>query len=96
MVTIAVLLDFQFDCAVMFWSEPLEKCPVAVNCCVPLTAIEGLIGVMSIPVSVPPEELSPHRKRTRLKESEEHWQECVAVSATSRDPPAAQAGADFS
>jgi hypothetical protein len=75
MVAIDVLLELQFDCAVMFWS--------AVNRCVPPTVIEGLIGAMSMPVRVPPEELLPHPKETRLKEAEEHWQECAAVSVKS-------------
>jgi hypothetical protein len=55
----------------------IGKAAGAVNCCLPPTAIEGLIGAMSMPVRVPPEELLPHPKETRLKE--EHWQECVAV-----------------
>ena len=43
---------------------------MAVNCCVAPTAMEGLIGAMSIPVRVPPEEeLSPQPKESRLSRS---------------------------
>ena len=59
MVATVVSSELQFALIVRSAVVPSEKCPVAVNCCMWLTWIIGLIGVMSIPVSVGPLWLEP-------------------------------------
>jgi hypothetical protein len=54
MVATVVRLEDQLAFVVKSDVVLSEKCPVALNCCVAETAIVGLIGLMSIEVSVGP------------------------------------------
>jgi hypothetical protein len=60
MVAIVVALDDQAAFIVRSELEPSEKCPVAVNCCVAPTVMVGLMGLISMLVSVVPGWLEPH------------------------------------
>jgi hypothetical protein len=53
-VATSVFDDFHVDCVVTSFVELSENVPVAVNCCVPFTAIFAVLGVTAIDFSVGP------------------------------------------
>jgi hypothetical protein len=85
MVATAVTLEDQFEFVVRSDVVLSEKCPVAVNCWVAATAMVGLIGLMSIEVSVGPLLLEPHE--ASIATSTVHRTPEASLLAASMDIP---------